>query len=79
MNMPAEGLKVLMSMRKHRFAVVVDERGNRAKVGFSAPASEKPAAIASKLRDLGWDPYRVVFDPRAEAWIAYILKPNGAA
>jgi hypothetical protein len=53
------------------FAVFLDIQGKRIPAGFRAPSTEKPVMIALRLRELGWDPYRVTFDALAGAWVAH--------
>jgi hypothetical protein len=57
-------------MRTRGFPVMIEVEGARIDAGFRAPSTEKPVLIALLLRDRGWDPYRVAFDPHSGAWIA---------
>jgi hypothetical protein len=68
-------------MRTSGFPVMIDLNGNRFDAGFRAPSTEKPVLIALQLRDRGWDPYRVSFDPHAGTWVALVLHDSktGAA
>jgi hypothetical protein len=69
-------------MSGHGFRVLVDVGGLRMEAGFRAPSTEKPVLIAVRLRDDGWDPYNVRFDPLLGAWIAFALNnapPPGMA
>jgi hypothetical protein len=69
-------------MRTRGFPVMVDVSGTRIEAEFRAPSTEKPVLIALQLRDRGWDPYKVSFDPHAGAWVAFVLdwtNANGRA
>jgi hypothetical protein len=58
----------------HRgFPIFIESNGSRIDAGIKAPSTEKPVLIALKLRERGWDPYRVSFDPYAGAWIVSVL------
>jgi hypothetical protein len=63
-------------MRTRGFPVLVEVAGDRTNAGFCAPLTEKPVFIALRLRELGWDPYRVSFDPCASAWIGLSFHSN---
>jgi hypothetical protein len=60
-------------MRTRGFPIMIDVSGTRIEAGFRAPSTEKPALIALQLRDRGWNPYKVSFDPYAGAWVAFVL------
>jgi hypothetical protein len=66
-------------MRQRGFRVLVDVRGHRIEAGFHAPSTEKPVLIALRLREEGWDPYRVHFDAVLGAWIAFVLSESPRA
>jgi hypothetical protein len=58
----------------HRgFPIFIESNGSRVDAGIKAASTEKPVLIALKLRERGWDPYKVSFDPYAGAWIASVL------
>jgi hypothetical protein len=52
---------------------MIDLGGSRVNAGFHAPSTEKPVLVALKLRDFGWNPYKVFFDPHAGAWVALVI------
>jgi len=60
-------------MRQPRYPVFVITGQRRVRVGFSAPANEESAQIALKLRDKGWDAYRLRFEAETDAWIASVI------
>jgi hypothetical protein len=68
-----------LGMRERGFRVLVDVRGDRIEAGFHAPSTEKPVLIALRLREEGWDPYRVHFDALLGAWIAFVLNDSRRA
>ena len=69
-------------MRTRGFPVMIDVSGNRIDAGFRAPSTERPVLIALQLRDRGWNPRKVSFDPYAGAWVAFVrggMSPNDLA
>jgi hypothetical protein len=60
-------------MPHRRFPVLVEKSPRPIRVGISAPADEEPAIVALKLREKGYDAYRIRFDPEAKAWIASVI------
>jgi hypothetical protein len=67
-------------MRYRGFPIIIEANGSRIDAGFKAPSTEKPVLIALELRERGWDPYRISFDPYAAAWVVSVLgktKPHG--
>jgi hypothetical protein len=46
---------------------------------FQVPASAHAAEVALALRERGWIPYRVWFDPEARTWIAHVIDWGPAA
>jgi hypothetical protein len=62
-----------MKCRPDGFPVMIDVSGTRIDAGFRSPSTEKPVLIALQLRERGWDPYKVSFDPYAGAWVASVL------
>jgi hypothetical protein len=59
-------------MRTRGFPVMIDVSGTRIDAGFRAPSTERPVLIALQLRDRGWNPCKVSFDPYAGAWVAFV-------
>jgi hypothetical protein len=66
-------------MSYRRYPVLIESAGNRKRAGFSAAAGEQPFRITMKLREKGWNPYRVRFDAGAEAWIVSVIDWKTAA
>jgi hypothetical protein len=66
-------------MRKHRFPVLVETASRRSPTGVYGSADEEPAAVALRLREKGWQPYRVRLDENAGAWIAAVIDWKRAA
>jgi hypothetical protein len=52
---------------------MIDVSGSRIDAGFRAPSTERPVLIALQLRDLGWNPCKLSFDPYAGGWVAFVL------
>ncbi len=61
-------------MRTRGCPVVIDVGGQRIDSGLRAPSTEQPVVVALRLRDRGWDPYKVSFDPAAGLWIGRVLE-----
>ena len=49
-------------MRKRRFPILVETSSHRTPTGVFAAPEDEPAAVALKLRERGWQPYRVRLD-----------------
>jgi hypothetical protein len=70
--------EVKHKMRERGFPVMIDVSGTRIEAGFRAPPREKPVMIALRLRDRGWDPYKVSFDAKAGIWVAAVFAKTAA-
>jgi hypothetical protein len=66
-------------MRKRRFPILVETSSQRAPAGVFAAPDDEPAIVALKLREKGWQPYRVHLDETAGAWIAAVIDWKRAA
>jgi hypothetical protein len=66
-------------MRKHRFPILVETSSQRTPTGVFAAPDDEPAIVALKLREKGWQPYRVRLDETAGAWIAAVIDWKRAA
>jgi hypothetical protein len=66
-------------MRQRRFPVLVETAKGRTRAGFSAPPGEEPVQIALRLREKGWNAYRIRLDTEAGAWIASVIDWKRAA
>lgn len=75
----AEGAPPRRVMSYRRYPVLIESAGNRKRAGFSAAAGEQPFRITMKLREKGWNPYRVRFDASAEVWIVSVIDWRSAA
>jgi hypothetical protein len=60
-------------MPHRRFPILVDKGTRRVRAGLSAGAGEEPALVALRLREKGFDAYRIGFDTDAKAWIAVVM------
>jgi hypothetical protein len=58
---------------------LVETAKGRTRAGFSAPAGEEPVQIALRLREKGWNAYRIRLDAEARVWIASIIDWKRAA
>jgi len=67
------GAGLEMTMPHRRFPVLVDKGIRRLRSGLSADPGEEPAIVALKLRDKGFDAYRIRFDAEAKAWVAAVM------
>jgi hypothetical protein len=61
-------------MRARVFPVFVEENGQRIPTGLRALRTEEPAIVALRLRERGWDPYKVSFDREALIWVACVFE-----
>ena len=66
-------------MPRHMCPVLIEMETGRLAVALRARADAKPAEVSLALRDKGWSPCRVWFDPEAGAWIASVIFRAGAA
>jgi hypothetical protein len=66
-------------MSHRRYPVLIESAGARKRAGFNAPAGEQPFRITMKLRERGWNPYRVRFDAGEGAWIVSVIDWKSAA
>jgi hypothetical protein len=66
-------------MRTRGFPVLVEVNGRRVATGLRAVATEKPVMVALRLRDRGWDPYKVSFDDEAGEWIGLVFEAKVGA
>jgi hypothetical protein len=53
--------------------VLIEAHKVRSSTGYSALPSAQPYEISLALRELGWNAYRVQFDPVASAWVAKVI------
>ena len=66
-------------MRKRRFPILVETSAQRTPTGVFAGSEDEPAAVALKLREKGYQPYRVRLDETAGVWIAAVIDWKRAA
>jgi hypothetical protein len=66
-------------MRKRRFPILVETSSHRSPTGVFAASDDEPAVVALKLREKGWQPYRVRLDEAAGTWIASVIDWKRAA
>jgi hypothetical protein len=66
-------------MRKRRFPILVETASQRTPAGVFAASDDEPAAVALKLREKGYQPYRVRLDESAGVWIAAVIDWKRAA
>jgi hypothetical protein len=71
--------RVLALMRKRLCSILVETYKGQSSAGLSAPATAQPAEVALALREKGWMPYRIRFDPEADVWIAKVIDWGQAA
>jgi hypothetical protein len=66
-------------MSKRRVPVLVETSLRRTPTGVCAAQTDEPADVALRLREKGWQPYRVRLDEAAGAWIALVIDWKHAA
>jgi hypothetical protein len=58
---------------------LVETYQGRSPTGLSAPDYAQPFEVALALREKGWVPYRIWFDPDEDVWIAKVIDWGQAA
>jgi hypothetical protein len=58
--------------------VLIEIDLQRLPAGINASSKAEPAEVSLALRDKGWSPCRVWFDPHEGAWIASVIYRAGA-
>jgi hypothetical protein len=66
-------------MRKRICPVLVETYQGRCPSGVHAPPSAHPTGVAIALREKGWVPYRIWFDPQENLWVAKVIDWGRAA
>jgi hypothetical protein len=66
-------------MPHRRRRVLIETRKGRHKAPFTVPDSASAADVSLRLREIGWTPYRVHFDPEQQVWIAVVIDWQRAA
>jgi hypothetical protein len=56
---------MLMPRRRR---VLIDTPKGRVDAGFTVPEAAEAADVSLRLREAGWTPYRVHFEPEQRAW-----------
>lgn len=68
-----EAFKCARIMRKRQRPILVETYKGRFQTGLSALPKAQPYEVALALRENGWAPYRVRFDPEQAVWIANVI------
>ena len=71
--------RVLALMRKYLCPVLVETYRGLCPSGLAVPPTAQPAEIALALREKGWVPYRIRFEPEGNVWIAKVIDWGQAA
>ena len=66
-------------MRKRQWPVLVETYQGRFPTRLSAPDNAQVHEVALAVREKGWAPYRIWFDPDASIWIAKVIDWGKAA
>ena len=66
-------------MTTRTFPIIVQVDDARIDTRLRALSNEKPVVVALRLRDRGWDPYKVSFDPKTGEWIAQAFERRQAS
>jgi hypothetical protein len=66
-------------MPHRRRRVLIETSRGRCSAGFSVPEAATAVDVSIKLRERGWEPYRVRLDPELHAWIAIVIDWKHAA
>ena len=60
-------------MRKRHCPVLVETYQGRSPSGVYAPPKARPVEVALALRQKGWVPYRIWFEPEEDLWVAKVI------
>jgi hypothetical protein len=66
-------------MRKRVCAVLIETYQGRSPAGLFASRTAQPVEVALALREKGWEPYRIRFEPEENVWIAKVIDWGEAA
>jgi hypothetical protein len=66
-------------MRKRNCPVLVETYQGRSLSGVYAPPKARAVEVALALRQKGWVPYRIWFEPEEELWVAKVIDWGQAA
>jgi hypothetical protein len=59
--------------------VLIKTRRGRLKAPLTVPESSSATDVSLRLREIGWMPYKIRFDPEQRAWIAVVIDWKHAA
>ena len=76
---PGGAGQLLALMRKRLCPVLVETYQGRSHTGLSAPPTAQRVEVALALREKGWVPYRIRFEPDEDVWIAKVIDWGQAA
>ncbi len=62
-----------------RRRVYIEAPKGRISAGFAVPETADAADVAIKLRERGWEPYRLQLEREQNAWIAIVIDWRRAA
>jgi hypothetical protein len=66
-------------MPHRRRRVLIETRKGRIKAPFTVPESAGAVDVSLRLREVGWTPYKIYFDPETKVWIAIVIDWQRAA
>ncbi len=66
-------------MRKRNCPVLVETYQGRSPSGVYAAPTARPVEVTLALREKGWVPYRVWFEPQEDLWVAKVIDWGQAA
>jgi hypothetical protein len=66
-------------MAHSRRRVFIDTPKGRVSAGFIVPETADAADVSMRLRERGWEPYRLRLDQEQNAWIAVVIDRERAA
>jgi len=64
--------------RAIRYPVMLESTKGRISAGFTMPATSNPVDVAMRLRERGYDPYRIRLEDDG-AWVATLIDWKKAA
>lgn len=71
--------RVLALMRKRHCPVLVETYQGRTSSGIYAPQTAHATEVTLALREKGWVPYRIWFEPEEGLWVAKVIDWGHAA
>ena len=66
-------------MSKQRYTVLIETPAGRVPAKLTVPATADAVEVAMKLREKGWEPYRLRLEAEQSAWVVSVIDWERAA